>query len=210
MPVTPAPTAAVSAVLPLAVLEAMRGLDTEVPDAFDEVHGELTAKRLGLSRTVTAEIARLERLGRRGSDVPAGELTALLRLAARRQDAALVFSEAGRRAARRAVRQLPAVVRVVRASLPAKPRRGLGLTLARRVAEEVFGVTLVFEAGLPIATLGGAQGRVTEPGTSCGFFGSALGELLRQLTPFDGALEHITCRGRGDPHCTWRAATARD
>lgn len=187
----------------------MRGLDAPAPDAFDEVHEELTAKRLGLSRTVTAEIDRLERLGRRGGDVPAGELTALLRLAARRQDAALVFSEAGRRAARRAVRQLPAAVRAVRASLPAGPRRGFGLTLARRVAGEVFGIALQMEGGLLTATLGDAQGRVTEPGTPCGFFGSALAELLRQLTPFDGAMEHVTCRGRGDPHCTWRAAAQR-
>ena len=106
--------------------------------------------------------------------------------------------------------QLPVVVRALRASLPAGPRRGFGLTLARRVAEEVFGIGLELESGDFTATLGDSQQRVTEPGTPCGFFGSALAELLRQLTPFDGAMEHVTCRGRGDPHCTWRAAAQRD
>jgi hypothetical protein len=212
-PVTHAPTSDVSdvsAVLPLAVLEAMRGLDRPTPDAFDEVHGELTAKRLGLSRTVSAEIERLERLGRRGDGVAPGELGALLRLAARRQDAALVFSEAGRRAARRAVLQLPALVRAGHTTLPDGLRHSLGLVLARRIATHVFGTTLSLDAGVPVATLAESHARVTEPGLPCGFFAAALAELLRQTTAFDGAMVHVACRGRGDARCTWRAATLHD
>jgi hypothetical protein len=198
-PVTHAPTSDVSdvsAVLPLAVLEA--------------VHGELTAKRLGLSRTVSAEIERLERLGRRGDGVAPGELGALLRLAARRQDAALVFSEAGRRAARRAVLQLPALVRAGHTTLPDGLRHSLGLVLARRIATHVFGTTLSLDAGVPVATLAESHARVTEPGLPCGFFAAALAELLRQTTAFDGAMVHVACRGRGDARCTWRAATLHD
>ena len=207
---TPAPAADVSAVLPLAVLEALRGLDRPAPDAFDEVHGELTAKRLGLSRTVAAEIERLERLGRRGNGVAVAELAALLRLATRRQDAALVFSEAGRRAARHAVQQLPTVLRVGHSTLPDGLRRSLGHVLARRLAARVFGMALSLEAGVPVATLAESHARVAEPGAACGFFAAALAELLRQTTAFDGAMVHTACRGRGDAQCSWRAATLHD
>jgi hypothetical protein len=210
MPVTPAPTAAVSAVLPLAVLEALRGLDRPAPDAFDEVHDELTAKRLGLSRTVSVEIDRLERLGRRGNGVAAAELGALLRLATRRQDAALIFSDAGRRAAQRAMRLLPGVVRLGHTTLPDGLRRNVGLVLARRVAARVFGITLSLDDGVPVATLAESHARVADPGPACGFFAAALGELLRRTTGFDGAMVHVACRGRGDPRCTWRAATLHD
>jgi hypothetical protein len=208
--VTPAPTSAVSAVLPLAVLEALRGLDRPAPDAFDEVHVELTAKRLGLSQTVAAEIERLERLDRRGNGVAVAELSALLRLATRRQDAALIFSDAGRRAARRALRQLPGVVRLGQTTLPRGLRRNLGLRLARRVAARVLGMTLVVDASVPVATLTESHARVTEPGPACGFFAAALAELLRCTIGFDGAMVHVACRGRGDAQCTWRAATLHE
>jgi len=158
--------------LPLALLEAVRGLDRPAPDALDEYHDELSAKRLGLSRTVSLEIERLERLGARGR-VTAGELAALLRLVARRHDAALVFSEAGRRAARLAARVL-------------------GLDL-RRDGSAAHADPL--------------SGRVPpESGSACTFYGSAVAELLRLLTDFDGAMVHVECRSRGDAACHWRSA----
>jgi hypothetical protein len=208
--VTPAPTAAISAVLPLAVLEAMRGLDRPAPDAFDEIHGEITAKRLGLSRTVEVEIARLERLGRRGNGVAAAELSALIRLATRRQDAALIFSDAGRRAASRALRQLPGLVRLGHATLPPGLRRNLGAVLARRVAARVLGLSLSLESGVPVATLAESHAHVSEPGPACGLYASALAELLRRTIGFDGAMVHVACRGRGEMRCTWRAASVHD
>ena len=53
---------------------------------------------------------------------------------------------------------------------------------------------------------GGAVGQITKPlsiiaapeGQACTFYGSALAEVLRLLTGFEGAMAHERCRARGD------------
>ena len=67
--------------------------------------------------------------------------------------------------------------------------------------------------------MGGSGGtaQVAEPlsilaladGTGCTFFGSALGELLRMLTGFEGAMIHDRCRARGDSACRWQRHSCR-
>jgi len=99
------PRAGVPATLPLALLEALRASDVPQPDALDEHPGELVAKRLGLNRTVEVQIERLEKQARHGGAIPGAEFAALQRLVARRPDAGVVFTDAGRRAARRVVRE---------------------------------------------------------------------------------------------------------
>lgn len=204
------PQAGVPAALPLSLLEAMRALDVPRPDALDETHGELAAKRFGLSRTVEAEIARLERLTRREDAVPGQEFAALQRLVARRPDAALVFSEAGRRAARRAVKDLAASARLARRLAPGGAGTWLGLRLARGIARTTFGVQLDASAHPARATLDGPLAAVSDPGPACSFIGSALAELLRRLTSFDGAMLHVTCRSRGAASCAWTAAVGSE
>jgi hypothetical protein len=208
--VTTTANAAVPAALPLAVLEAMQGLDAPAPDALDEFHGELSAKRLGLNRTVAAEIARLERLGRRRAKVPVGELTALLRLAGRRSDAALVFTEAGRRAARRAAKRVSARTRLMLRALPGALRHRLGFAVARRVAAEVFEVRLARDHGVPNARFVDRATPLVDGAAVCALLGSGIAELLRLFTDFDGAMLHVTCRTRGDAACAWRATSAQD
>jgi hypothetical protein len=197
-------TAPIPALLPLALLEAVRGLDRPTPDALDEYHDELSAKRLGLNRTVSLEIERLERLGTRGR-VTTGELGALLRLVARRHDAALVFSDAGRRAARLAERQLSWGTRAALAVLPRPLRSRIGFSVTARLAARVLGLDLRRDGAAanaePLA--GWAP---PESGSACTFYGSAVAELLRLLTDFDGAMVHVGCRSRGDAACHWRSA----
>jgi hypothetical protein len=200
----PLPTAPVPALLPLALLEAVRGLDRPAPDTLDEYHDELSAKRLGLNRTVSLEIERLERLGGRGR-VTTSELAALLRLVARRHDAALVFSEAGRRAARRAARRLSWGTRAALAILPRPLRSLVGFAVAARLASRVLGLDLRRDGDAAGAEpLAGAA--PPESGSACTFYGSAVAELLRLLTDFDGAMVHVGCRSRGDAACHWRSA----
>src|SRR3989442_270113 len=91
--------------LTLAVLEAVRNLDTPVEDGLAEFADELLVKRLGLSSTVAMQLTQYEALVRRDAGVDAAHVEALLRLVGRRPDADLVFADAGRRAARRAVRR---------------------------------------------------------------------------------------------------------
>jgi len=190
------------AIIPLALFEAIRALDLPTDDDLEEFPDELVVKRLGMNRTVLAQIQRYQKLARADKRVDEEEVTALLRLVGRRADAGLVYAEAGRRAGRLAAARVFAVLRLLRHLLPA----GFGALLARRAAADVFGATLrgdrmtVTATGDPIAI------RATPGGAACGFFGSALAELLRIFTPFDGALLHDACRGRGDGECHWRAS----
>jgi len=202
---------AVHAAAPLAVLEAVRGLDAPEQDEFDEFHEELTVKRLGLSRTVADQIERFRRLARRGARADVEEFVALLRLVARRHDARLVFSDAGRRVAQFSVRQLSWPLRLAARLLPWGLGRRAGMALARGRARAVLGVTLRSEAGAPVATLDEAPAlRATPDGAACAMYGSAIAELLRLLTDFDGAMLHVTCRARGGGTCEWRAESSKE
>jgi hypothetical protein len=205
------PRAGVPALLPLSLLEALRALDVPQPDTLDEPHGDLAAKRLGLSRTVEAEIERLRRRALAGEAVPGQEFAALQRLVSRRPDAALVFTDAGRRAARRALERRSAPSRALRRILPGTWGRRFGLQVAARIARGTFGVGLEGNAGRATrAVLHGALAVVSEPGSACSFIGAALAELLRQLAGFDGAMVHTNCRKRGSAECAWSATTAPD
>jgi hypothetical protein len=185
----------VHSIVPLAVLEAVKNLDTPVEDGLSEFADELLVKRFGLSSTVQMQLAEFEQLVRKDARVEPSHVEALLRLVGRRPDADLVFADAGRRAARRAVKRMSGVFRL------------FGHTGARRAARAVLGAELGFEQRLPIA-------RVTDPiaiqatpdGAACGFYGAGLVELLRLLVGYEGAMLHVACRAHGGAACEWRAA----
>jgi len=193
----------VHSILPLAVLEAVRNLDTPVEDGLSEFAEELLVKRLGLSSTVAMQLERYEGLVRRDARVEADQLEALLRLVGRRPDAELVFADAGRRAARRAARRVFPFRRLLAHIGP----RAFGQGAARSAARAVFGVDLRREAGVPVAVLPDAITiRATPDGAACGLWAAALAELLRLLTGFEGAMRHTACRALGAAACEWRAA----
>ena len=185
----------VHSIVPLAVLEAVKNLDTPVEDGLTEFAEELLVKRLGLSPTVEMQLAEFEQLVRKDARVEPSHVEALLRLVGRRPDADLVFADAGRRAARRAVKRTAGVVRIFRH------------LAARRAARAVLGAELAWEQRLPVA-------RVTDPiaiqatpdGAACGFYGAGLVELLRLLVGYEGAMLHVACRARGGTGCEWRAS----
>ncbi|MFI5235507.1 MAG: hypothetical protein ACHQXA_07350 [Gemmatimonadales bacterium] len=207
---SPSPAAEIDAILPLSLLEAMRNVDTPVEDGLEELAGEIVAKRLGLSPTVAAQIARYDWAAGRNAPVSLEEALAVFRLVGRRPDADLVFADAGRRAARRAAREAGIAPRALLELVPVAFARPLGLALARRLARRVFGGELFLKDA-------GASARVPQPlgledvpdGGACGFYGAAFGELLRGLTGFEGAMRHVSCQSRGDPSCQWRASAVR-
>jgi hypothetical protein len=191
----------VHAVVPLSILEAVQHLDEPVEDGLDEFHKELAVKRLGMSETVAAQIERYRRLSERSRRIDVEEVAALFRLVGRRSDAGLVFADAGRRAGRHAVSGVSGA-----AALPLIPnfaRKGLGFSLARR-ALRAFDAVLDREGSA-------ISGVITEPpsarstpaGVGCGFYGSAMAEILRAVTDFDGAMFHVRCCSRGDSVCQW-------
>lgn len=193
-------------ILPLAVLEAMRNLDSPSDEEVAEYVDELLKKRLGLSDTVAAQIARYEVLVKRDDGVSAAEFEQILRLASRRTDAALVFGDGGRRAARRAVRRLSGLSRWASRRLPRFLSRRFGFRAVRRAADDVLGATLARDGGQPVAVLPSpAPVRATPDGAACAFYAAAFAELLRQLMEYEGSIAHTRCRARGDAVCEWRA-----
>ena len=126
------------AFLPLSLLEAVRNLDTPVEDGLELLAEDIVARRLGLSNTVAAQISRYKYTADRSGSVNDDELVSVLRLVGRRPDAALVFADAGRRAARYAVH---ASGRSTRALVRASPRflgRRLASRALRRLAAAYF------------------------------------------------------------------------
>ncbi|MBI1722440.1 MAG: hypothetical protein HYR48_00860 [Gemmatimonadetes bacterium] len=193
-------------IIPLAVLEAMRNLDSPSDEEVAEYVDELLKKRLGLSETVAAQIGRYEIVVRRDGPVRAEEAEQILRLASRRTDAALVFADGGRRAARHAVRRLALTTRWSARRLPRFLRRAVGFRASRRAAAEVFAATLARDGGATVALISHTLPvRATPDGAACAFFSAAFAELLRQLVEFDGAMTHSRCVARGDARCEWRS-----
>jgi hypothetical protein len=201
--------AAVPALLPLSLLEAIRNLDAPVEDGLDELAEEIVVRRLGLSPTVAAQIQRYRTAADRDGTVELDEVVSVLRLVGRRPDAPLVFADAGRRAARYAARSRSRSARTLARVSPARLARRVSLRAAARLARRVFWGELR-------APDGGTEVRMTDPlsiaalpdGSACSFYGSAYGELLRSLIAFEGAMLHEHCRSRGDEACVWRTAAA--
>ena len=193
----------VHSILPLAVLEAVKNLDTPVEDGLSEFAEELLSKRLGLSPTVAMQLREFEAMVRRDAAADPAHVEALLRLVGRRPDADLVFADAGRRAARRAVRRLFPLSRLAARAAP----RLFGYGAARRAARAVFGGDLRRDGHVPVARVRDALAvRATPDGAACTLFGAGFTELLRLLVGFEGAMLHVSCRATGGDTCAWRAA----
>ncbi len=192
----------VHAIVPLAVLEAVRDAD-QLPDgagadAFGDEGGTL---KFGQSATVAAQIGRYRESVVRESGVDATEVAALLRLVSRRSDSSLVLSEAGRRAGSRAAETVPRLLKLAFRVSPGFIRRRVGQLLVRRAAGSVFALTV--NSGGSTVWSGSTGMNSNEGDEACELYGAAAAELLRRFTPFDGALFHVTCCSRGDERCSW-------
>ncbi len=193
----------IHSIVPLAVLEAIRNLDTPVEDGLGEFADELLIKRFGLSATVRIQLAEYEALVRRDARVAPDLVEALLRLVGRRPDAELVFADAGRRVARRGARRLFFGARLAAAAAP----RSLGFAVAGHAAGAVLGGELHREARVTVARVRDTLAiRATPGGAACELYAAGFAELLRLLAGFEGAMLHTACRGRGAERCEWRAA----
>lgn len=205
MPGAALPSAPVPAFIPLSLLEAIRNLDTPLDDGLDEPAPELVAKRLGLSDTVGAQIARYRETAERSGTVDETEAAGVFRLVGRRPDAELAFADAGRRAARYAARATGA--RALARMSPGGVARRLAARAARTAAREAFGADLRFRGGLADIQVARPLSVVAWPeGEACGFYSAGFAELLRVVTGFEGAIRHVSCQSRGDAFCAWRAS----
>jgi hypothetical protein len=203
----PKPT--VPALIPLSVLEAIRNLDTPVEDGLDELAEEIVVRRLGLSPTVAAQIQRYRLTADKRGLVDLDETISVFRLVGRRPDAALVFADAGRRAARYAARSRGRSSRTLTRMSPGPMARRLALRNVSRLARTIFDGELKARSNIVEIAMSAPLSIVALPtGEACLFYGAAYLELLRALTGFEGALLHVGCRSRGDGECHWRTAVA--
>jgi hypothetical protein len=195
----------------LSLLEAIRNLDTPLDDGLSEIAEETIAKRLGLSGTVAQQIERYREEAGHNRPVSTDEAISVFRLVGRRPDAPLVYSDAGRRAARYAGRTRGGVARLFLEGSPRAVRRRLETRVTRAAARRLLGIELDLDHGPPeVRLLDSLATRAGYPGTGCYFYSTALAELLRVASGFEGAMVHDRCRARGDELCVWRAAESGD
>jgi hypothetical protein len=196
--------------LPLALLEAVKAIDTPEAELDTELVHELRNKRLGLSETVYQQIRRYSDAVRRHQRVPFVETLALARLIGRRPDADLAFREAGRRWAHLAYDTLGGTSRNAATRMPSLIGRPIALRLLRRLASRFMdgqivrqGSTLLLDVPAPVSADAAPRA------AGCGLYEAAFRESLLLLAGADGAVEHVMCRSRGDTRCQWRTEWRR-
>jgi bacteriochlorophyll 4-vinyl reductase len=197
----------VPALIPLSLLEAVQNIDTPPDDGLGALAEELAAKRLGLSKTVAAQVGRYrERLA---GEVDAEEAVAVFRLVGRRPDAALVYADAGRRAARYAAKRLGTANRAMIAVAPGRLGTSIALRNTARLSERWLLADLVVSEGTLRCEMADSPAlRAREDGAACQFYTAAFAELLRQVGKLEWSVVHELCIGRGDRRCIWRAMRA--
>jgi predicted hydrocarbon binding protein len=199
----------IHALIPQSLLEALRNLDTPLDDGLNDLAEETVSKRLGLSTTVAQQIERYRESAEDDGEVPAEEAISVFRLVGRRPDATLVYSDAGRRAARYAARAAGVGTKVLLGVSPGALKRHFGIRSAARVASKLLGLEINLRSGNPQVRLKESLAtRAGFPGPGCYFYSAVIAELLRVASGFEGAMIHERCRALGDDHCFWRATEA--
>ncbi len=202
--------ASVDALLPLSLLEAVRGIDTPEGDFETEFVPELRNKRFGLSETVYAQIRRYSDAVKRHQPTSHEEAVALARLIGRRPDAEAVFREAGRLLAQASYVTVSPLMRRVLRAMPGLVSRPIALGRTRRLARRYLrgsvsrrGSSLLLE--VPHSVTADAAPRAA----GCAYYETSLREILRLLTGAASAVEHVRCSARGEGSCQWRAEWSR-
>jgi hypothetical protein len=189
-------------ILALSVLEAVRASDVAQGDSPEGFEGAQEAVKLGRTTSVATQIERYAAMVRRKETLGPDELASLFTLVSRRADADLLFAEAGRRAGQHAANTTPVLMRILNRILPRGLRERLGKRLIRRAAGRVFDIEVAYD-GTSAAAVHSCGAQHVPGGRPCGLYGSALAELLRTFTSFDGAYFRIACRARGGDTCRW-------
>lgn len=199
----------VDARLPLALLEAVKSIDTPEAELDAELVHELRNKRFGLSDTVLHQIRRYQDAIRRSQRVPFEDVLALCRLMGRRPDADLAFREAGRRWARAMVTAVGGARSGV-LSLPSLVGRPIALRRLRKMARRFMDASIVRQGSALVLEVTAPVSFDAAPhAAGCGLYEAAFREALLTVADIDGAVDHVLCCVRGDASCQWRAEWRR-
>lgn len=191
--------------LPLALLEAVKLIDTPATEFEAELFDELRTKRLGLSETVAQQIRRYAQAVKAGQAIGYDETLALARLLGRRPDADVVFREAGRRWARTIMDDVSSIRRTLVRILPSILARPIALGALRRLMRRHLDGSLVRQGGtIMLEVVAPVSADAAPRGIGCLLYEATFRELLHLLVQTEGAMEHVMCRARGDQRCQWR------
>lgn len=194
----------VSAEILLVLLEALRVRDTPTDITPEENPHPDLPQRLGMSDVILDQIRRYRRLAPRGR-VDAAEALDLVRLVARRSDAAAIFDLAGRSLAVRAFGRRSTSFRLALRALPGRVCLRAALRHVRSRAGALLG-TLDFHvvhaptAGLYAQSWLGARAGTGEP---CRFVSAFVEETVRRFTGEVRPVRHELCETMGDGRCVW-------
>jgi hypothetical protein len=182
----------------LALLETLQRQDLPDEVLVDENLSVTLPRRLGLSHVVDAQVRRYREEARRNRRVPEPEVVDLMRLVARRPDAAQVFLQVGRQLAS----DLPMRWRAV---LPG----GIALRLARRRSTRVLRDLF----GGPVVSVSRKDGRLelspevfrTEdaPGEVCALLTGVIEGVAASSGRGPYRVRHTSCRALAGPACAW-------
>ena len=196
----------VNARIPLALLEAIRRIDTP-PDPTDtEYVTELRNKRLGLSDTVYTQIRRYSDAMKRGQRIPFAEAEGLGTLIGRRPDATTLFHNAGEILADAIYESISPSTRGAIRVLPGFISRPLALRQIQSVSEKFFEGSLERTGSfLALKVPNSVTVNGSPKSAGCVFYETAFRQLLKTLIDAGDQVDHVHCAQRGEGMCEWRA-----
>ncbi|HEU0013458.1 MAG TPA: V4R domain-containing protein [Longimicrobium sp.] len=201
----------VSPVFPLLLLETMRDMDRPEEVLEGENLAASMPRRLGLSDVVYTQIHRFREETKKKSLQTPAVVEDLIRLVIRRPDADEIFEEAGRRMARRAWAERPAVRRRMARLLPSGMAVKAAAKGARRLLAELAGAAAVEVEPRPVTVRlrGSIMTSNADPGgAACAFYTGVLAELMTEYTGRKYAAKHTRCHTRGADACEWTTLVA--
>jgi bacteriochlorophyll 4-vinyl reductase len=195
----------ITPVFALLLFETMRDLDRPMEVLEDEVLSVSLPRRFGLSDVVGRQIHRFGEEVKQRRLQSVAEMEDLIRLVARRPDAAEIFREAGQRMAARAWDERTTATRRV---LPWMPRP-VALLSAVRAAGRLFrqlvgdGRLRIQRRPVEMHVAGSITARADPTGAACAFYSGALEELLTRHTGRAYQVLHERCEAHSDTTCEW-------
>lgn len=207
-PAEGAAAGSITPLLPLVLFETMRDMDRPEEVLEGEDVSVSLPRRFGLNDVVNTQIHRFREEVRRKRLQGEAEIENLIRLVIRRPDAEEIFTEAGRRMARRAWEERSATARRMMRHLPSK----LALATARRAARRLFreivgnGRVHISKKQPAIQVAGSLTARADPGGVACALYAGAFAELMARYTGGDYYPVHPLCEARGADACEWTAA----
>ncbi|TVP45472.1 MAG: hypothetical protein EA350_09085 [Gemmatimonadales bacterium] len=188
----------------LALLETLQREDLPEEVLVDENLSITLPRRLGLSHVIHSQVRRYREEVRHNRRVPEAEVVDLIRLVARRPDAARVFREVGR--------ALGSDIRPGwRRVLPRRLALGSSRRRAGKLLRSLFGRGVVrLPRGEPRIVAGSDLLHSADPsGSACVMVTGIVEGVVGASTRIPLRVRQVGCSGKGDPACAWEIEEQR-